>query len=425
MKLGVSYRTRYRQIIKKNKVLVENFSYISALQIFLLLSPLITYPYLVRVLGRELYGWVITAQVIAGYCSLIVDFGFKSVSAKHVSIYRENKDKLSEILSSVLLVRFLLWFFCFIVYTIIVYQIDSYREHIWLFLFSFGITFNELLFPQFFFQGIEKMKYIAILNIGIRLFFLLLIFIVVKETEDYVIVPLLSSIGYFLGGVVSLYVIFFREGVRLRYPGMSNMLFHVKDASPIFVTDVICSIKDRLNYILLGSFVGMSEVVIYDLGSKFTNMLVKPINIVSTVFFPRMAKERNVNLFKRMAFLSFVGTVGGVELLNLVLPNVTRFFVDGDVDLLPIRLYLFAPIFLGLSGFIASNFLIALGYNKYILYSIIVTTGAYVLMLLLMYFGGTLHCVSAFVGITVISYFVELVYRLFVVRKILKNENDR
>ena len=205
MKLGVSYRTRYRQIIKKNKVLVENFSYISALQIFLLLSPLITYPYLVRVLGRELYGWVITAQVIAGYCSLIVDFGFKSVSAKHVSIYRENKDKLSEILSSVLLVRFLLWFFCFIVYTIIVYQIDSYREHIWLFLFSFGITFNELLFPQFFFQGIEKMKYIAILNIGIRLFFLLLIFIVVKETEDYVIVPLLSSIGYFLGGVVSLY----------------------------------------------------------------------------------------------------------------------------------------------------------------------------------------------------------------------------
>ena len=334
MKLSVLYRVKYSQILKRNKVLIENFSYISVLQIFIILSPLITYPYLVKVLGRELYGWVITAQVVAGYCSLIVDFGFKRISAKHVSIHRENKDKLSEILSSVLLFRFLLWIFCLVVYILIVYQVSSYREHVWLFIFSFGITFNELLFPQFFFQGIEKMKYIAVLNIGIRLIFVLLIFIMVKEAKDYLIVPLLLGIGYFLGGIVSLYVIFSREGVRFRYPGMKNMLFYIKDASPIFATDVICSIKDRLNYILLGSFVGMSEVVVYDLGSKFTNVLVKPINIVSTVFFPKMAKERNVNLFKKIAFLSFVSTIGVVVLLNLALPHVTRFFIAGDVYLL-------------------------------------------------------------------------------------------
>ena len=91
----------YKSLLKRHAVLFENFTYISILQIFVLVSPLITYPYLVRVLGKELYGWVITAQIIASYCSILVDFGFKRVSARHVAVFRDNKEKLSEIISTI------------------------------------------------------------------------------------------------------------------------------------------------------------------------------------------------------------------------------------------------------------------------------------------------------------------------------------
>lgn len=80
--------SRLKNIVKRSKshkVLIENFSYLAFLQVFLLLYPLITYPYLVDVLGKEIYGIVLTAQMLASYASLFIDFGSNFVCAKHVS----------------------------------------------------------------------------------------------------------------------------------------------------------------------------------------------------------------------------------------------------------------------------------------------------------------------------------------------------
>ena len=100
---------RVYELVKSHRTLIENFSYISILQVFILLTPLITYPYLTRVLGTELYGLVITAQVLSSYATIVVKFGFDSVSARHISMYRDDKSKLSEIMASILAMRFFLW----------------------------------------------------------------------------------------------------------------------------------------------------------------------------------------------------------------------------------------------------------------------------------------------------------------------------
>ena len=92
--------------IEKNKVLLENMSYLAILEVFILIAPLITYPFLVKSLGMEIYGLVITAQALASYASKIIDFGSNRVCAKHVSINREDKNKLSEIVNSVFFVRY-------------------------------------------------------------------------------------------------------------------------------------------------------------------------------------------------------------------------------------------------------------------------------------------------------------------------------
>ncbi len=109
--------SRLKNIVKRSKshkVLIENFSYLAFLQVFLLLYPLITYPYLVDVLGKEIYGIVLTAQMLASYASLFIDFGSNFVCAKHVSINRDNKAKLSEILSNVLFVRLVIFIIFFL-----------------------------------------------------------------------------------------------------------------------------------------------------------------------------------------------------------------------------------------------------------------------------------------------------------------------
>lgn len=409
-------------VLHSNKTLLENFSYISLLQVFILLAPFLTYPYLTRVLGTELYGLVLTAQMLASYATIIVRFGFDSVSSRHISINRDDKSKLSEIMSSILTMRGGLWVVSFIFYIAVVLLIPVYRENLLLFLFSYGLTLNVLLFPQFFFQGIEKMKFITIINVIIQAIFIVLTFIVIKEPSDYIFVPLLHAVGYLIGGIISLYIIFHRYGIEFRMPKKSEAEYYFKDALPLFTTDAVCTIKDKLNYLLLGLSVGMSEVVIYDVGSKLTSLAIQPLTIINTVLFPKMAKDRNDNHFKKIGMMVTVAIIAMVIVINLFLEPIVYILIGKPVPLLPVRILLLSPIFLGMSSYISSSLIVARGYNKYMFYSILVTTATYVILLLVLFVLGQLNTVMSFIALTVVSYFVELLYRVFIANKILTKQ---
>lgn len=413
------------RIAKNHKNILENLSYISILQIFTLLAPFITYPYLVGVLGKELYGFVITAQVLASYCSLIIDFGSNSVCAKHVSINRSNEDKLSEIVSSVFYIRSGLWVICLFFYIGLIYLIPSYRPHFFLFLFSYGMTMNEVLFPQYFFQGIERMKYSTLINILIKIVFIALVFIVVKSESDYLYVPLLYATGYVIGGIVALSMIFGRMQIRLTPPNFDTMKFYIKDCSAILATDLICTIKDKLNYLLVGSFAGMGNVVIYDLGSKINSLLYKPTEIVRTVLLPHFAKNKNLKQFKIAVIITASVAVILTCLANIFLPQIVEFFLHEEIALWPVRLFTLAPVILSVSAMISNNAFIAWGYNKYVLYSIIITTLVYIVTLVIIYFSGLIDRLYSFVLIAIISFLAELLYRLFALRKVIKDVQSR
>lgn len=198
----------------------------------------------------------------------------------------------------------------------------------------------------------------------------------------------------------------------------------MKESLSIFSTEIITSIKDKLSYILIGSFVGMSEVVIYDLGAKFTAMLVKPITILSRVLFPKIAKERNILLSTNTALVSFILMTIIIIVFNLFLPYIVKLFLSETINLMPLRIFSLAPLFLSVSSFIATNSIIAFGFNKYIFYSIIVTTAVYVTFSGIFYFSNSLNTVTAFVIISVVSYLAELIYRVVIAKKITKKLQD-
>lgn len=396
---------------KQNKQIIENFSYLGFLQFFLLIYPLITYPYLVKVLGRELYGVVLTAQMLASYASLLIDFGSNFVCAKHVSINRDNPRILSEIISNVLFVRFLLFIVCGFIYLIVTLLIPAYRDHFWLFILTYGFTTNDLLFPQFFFQGIEKMKFITIINVVTKLVMVAFVFIFVNSSEDVLYVPIIYSFGFLIGGLVSLYIIVCKMKVKFVKPTIKASLFYLKDSSSIFLTDVVCSIKDRLSYLLVGTFVGMSDVVLYDLGQKLHGIAAKPYMLICTVMFPRLAKDRDLKLLKKIGIVNFCVTLAVVLLSNLFLKEISFFFLHEYISLLPLRLFLFGPLLLSISYVISNNLFVAFGYNKYMFYSIVVTTAAYAACLFIALFTGNLNSILTFICIALISYSVELIYR--------------
>ena len=423
----VSYFSKYIKsavgLLKRNKVIFENFSYLTLFQVLSLIFPLITYPYLVRVLGKELYGLVITAQVLSGYCTIIVQFGFPLISAKHIAINKDNKEELSRIMSAILCSQAFLLLVSFALYMAVICLVPSYREHFLLFFYSFFLVLQSILFPQFYFQGIEKMKYVTIIQLVFQLIFVALTFVVIKEQSDYVYVPLLHSIGYAIGGVIALYLIFVKDGIKFRKPIFSDVKYYTKDALPIFSTDVICTIKDKLNYLLLGSMVSMSQVVVYDVGAKIHALMMKPNGIILTVIFPKMAKDKDDRQFKKVAWVVFGMIVFLYGIINLFLHPIVFYFIGEEIDLLPIRLFVLCPLFLGVSQYFARCFFIARGYNKHILYSIVITTFVYIVSLIIFYLMEQLNSVTTFVILTLLSFVAELLYRIIVYRKLMRLSN--
>lgn len=407
-------------MVSKHKTILENMSWVAIVEVFMLIAPLITYPYLVKVLGMELYGLFITAQVLAGYATLLIDFGSNSVVAKHVSINRDNKEILSEIVCSVFTVRSFLWIICLPIYCGIVAIVPSYRENWFLFLMTYGLTLNDVLYPRYFFQGIEKMRISSIINIGVKLFFILLVFVVVRDQEDLLMVPILYTVGYGLAGLVSMIIIFGQMRIHFAIPPIKRMMVYVKDSSAIFATDLIRTVKDKFNYFFIGGFSGMSNVVVYDLGMKLNSILVKPAQIISQVLFPRFAKNRNTRKLNAMTWIVLGITVAAVTLTNIFLPWIAEFFLHTSVDLMPLRIFSLAPVLLAVSSFVSHNFFVAYGYNKYMLYSIIVTTIGYLSALGFVAMTHRMSSVYSFVCISLFSYFVELIYRLITKQRLVK-----
>lgn len=424
--MKTALKTYCKNFVHQHSTLIENMSYMTLLQVFLMLAPLITYPYLVRVLGKEVYGWVLTAQMLASYFSILIDFGSNSVCAKHVAVAKGDKSKLSEIVCSVFYTRFALAVTGFFIYIAIVLLVPSYRTHATLFILSYGMTLNELLFPQYFYQGIEKMKLTAITNVVIKLIFIALIFIVVHSPEDYFYVPIFYAIGYGVAGLIAMWIIFRNMHIPVSIPSWSAMKIYIKDSASIFATDVVCTIKDKVNYLLLGAFIGMESVTVYDLGLKLNSILAQPYNIIRTVIFPRSAQTRDLQKIKKSILIIFLITLTSVILVNLFLDPIVAYFLDdATIDNLPVRLLLIAPVILSVSVPIATNVFVALGYNKYVLYSIIVTTVVYLVALLALLFSGHLSSIYSFIFLALISYLTELLYRLYAYKKIANLEHKK
>lgn len=335
----------FKEKAGRNKTLIQNFSYLSALQVFNMLLPLITYPYLIRVLGKETYGLVVFAQAIIGYLVILVGFGFNISATKEVSIHRDNKEKLSEIVSSVLLIKGSLFLISMLILSTLIFFIPRAQEYKALFFLTMWMCLYDVIFPIWYFQGIEQMKYITYITLFSRLTFVALIFVFIHSPVDYLYIPIINGIGALLAGITSLYIIFASHKVNFGLQSYQNLRFYFKDSIPIFISNVSTRLYVSTNKVIIGAFLGMGEVAYYDLGEKITSILKIPQSILSQSLFPKISKEKNISFIKQIFKVSIlintalfifvilfsrqiVVLLGGMQMLNAVIVvNILAFTV--------------------------------------------------------------------------------------------------
>lgn len=409
----------FKNILKNQKVLIANYSYLGLLQIINLLIPLATYPYLIQTLGKELYGTVIYSQAIIGYLVILVNFGFNISATKEISIHRDDKLKITEIVSSIFQIKFVFFMLTIVLLMLALYFLNLDSELHLLFYLTMWLCLYEFIFPIWYFQGLEEMKYITLITLTTRLFFLALIFVFINSKEDYLLLPIISGIGAVLGGLISVYIVFVKHKVGFKIQKLNTLLFYIKEALPIFISNVSIRLYVSTNKVILGAFLGMSEVAYYDLAEKIISILKMPQSILSRVLFPKISREKNMLFVKKVFKLS----VGLNLLLYVFLVFLAEFIILflGGEEMLPSKhivliLGLTIPL-VGVGNTLGVQMLIPLGYSK-VFSKVIVSSGVlYAVLVTMLIILNNITILNLTILTVIIEVFVVFYMFFFSIRK--------
>lgn len=239
----------------------KNFSSLVILQGANFLLPLITLPYLVRVLGTERFGLVMFAQSFALFFIILVDFGFNLSATRAVSLNRNNKSKINEIFSSVFIIKFFLILISLIIISVIVIFIPRFNKDWEIFFLSFGVVIGQALFPVWYYQGIEKMSLITVINVLAKLVFTILILVFVKSEVNYLMVPIFNSVGFILAGIIGL--LFAMKNISFKTPKFNNLKVVFKESSQLFISNLSTTLYTTSNTLILGLFTNNYMVGVY------------------------------------------------------------------------------------------------------------------------------------------------------------------
>lgn len=281
-----------------NKRLLSNFISLLVLQGTNYILPLITFPYLVRVLGVEYFGLLAFASATIAYFNILTDYGFNLTATREISIHRNNKEKVIEIFSSVMTIKIILMFISFFLLSILVFSFEKFSKNALIYFLTFGTVIGQVLFPQWFFQGMEKMKYITFLNILAKSIFTIAIFVFIHQKSDYWKVPLINSLGFITAGIIAVYMIINKFKINFRLQSLKKIKTCFIKGWPIFVSNLLTSIYTVSNKLILGIFTSPLIVGYYAIAEKIINIINSLKSIIFSVLFPYFSKLVQENVYK-------------------------------------------------------------------------------------------------------------------------------
>ena len=277
---------------KNGKVILENFLSLSSLQIVNIILPLITLPYVLRIIGLDNYGIIALALALTAYFQSLTDFSFMITATRDVSIFKNSPEKLNIIFSKVIIIKSLFFLVSLLIIYLIVFLYPPFYENRLIFILTSSMLFGQILFPEWFFQGVEKMKFISILNVAIRVFFTINIFIFITQKDDFWIYPLLNSLGYIGAGIAGQYIVISKFKVKFRWIKVRYIKQTIVSNYPIFINQFFPTLYNNTSSFLLGIISGTYLVGLYTAIKKIVDLSISLLSIVSRVFYPFLNRNR-------------------------------------------------------------------------------------------------------------------------------------
>lgn len=400
-------------INQDNKTLFKNFIALTLLQATNFILPLVTLPYIIKVIGAENFGILNIAQALATYLVVFTDYGFNLSATRDVSINRDNTEALSEISSVVFATKLILCLIGFIILSLLILAIPKFRAESVLFFFSFSIVIGQALLPIWFFQGIEKMKFITYLNLFSKVLFTVLIFIIINKPSDYVYIVLLNSVANILSGIAGIWIMAYSFNIRFNLPEIKAIKKEIQKGWYIFTSNLSNVIYTNSNILILGFFSTNLVVGYYSIAEKVMTALKQILIVFSQAIYPKVCRlslkeHLSVVSFIRKVIFPFTGCMFMICSILFFLTDQIVYFFTGDFIPEPIfflKMLIFVPFIISLN---IPPYQTLLAYNLKRSYSSILMLGAIINICLNLLLVSSIQALGTVITVIATETFITL-----------------
>ena len=375
------------------KQLIENIFSLSILNGLNVLLPLVTLPYILNVVGKANYGVYSYTYVIVQYVILFSTYGFNFSATKQISQCRDDGELVSRIYNSVIACKAIIAVLISSLLLLCSHWVFRDKVGTMMFVYGLGMIVGDIFTPVWLFQGMEKMRYMTIVNASSKVLFTLLIFVFVRESEDYQLLILLNSCGYLLAGVLSLILVYRQFHLKLRWVKWSDMWLQLKEGSAVFGSTFGMNLYRNANVIILRQFVTDEFVGLYSAAEKVVKGFQSLISPIVQALFPHLSLrfknktvDENLLLLRKLA-VPFVALVLVVAVLVFLFASSISDFLCGKdfVACVPyIRIMTLVILFGEVNYLVGIVGLINMNGQRYFFQSVIVTGVFSVVFMLLM-----------------------------------------
>ncbi|MFA7254468.1 MAG: flippase [Candidatus Omnitrophota bacterium] len=401
----------------ERKTVLHNFASLSVLQAITYVLPVLILPYLFRVIGPEKFGLIAFAQAFVQYFMILTDYGFSISATKEISLCQHDHAEVSKVFSSVMMMKIALALVSLALLSCAVYFIPKFRSDWMVYALSFGAVLGNTLFPVWFFQGTEKMKYIADLNIAGGILTVIFILFFVRGPRDYLMVPLITSCVSLITGLWGQYIAFKKLGVLFRFPGYTSLRGQLTAGWDIFISIVAINAYTTTRIFAVGLLTNNATTGFYSIAEKLAGLCQTfPLASFSQALFPRLSKifhkskARAYDFMQRIQLITINISLIFLPLIFVFAHPIIRTIFGGDYPktVLSFRLLLVAVLFISANAF-RVQFLLVCGktqlYSRiHVMMAMIGLPLIFLLIVSFSYVGAAIATIVIEAGIFAVTY---------------------
>ena len=357
--------------MKSNK-LIENIISLSTIKGIEYVLAFITFPYLVRVLQVETYGLIVFSQSIVNYFTLFTDYGFNLSGPKAIAQH-DDKEEYGIVCANIFVAKLFLLLVWTVVFVIMLCGMTFWgKTDFKLYMIVFLSVIGNVLFPVWFFQGIQQMRYITFVNVIARAFSVVGIFLFVNKPEDYLFAAFCQSVTPLVAAICSWFVIFNNYPEVIRKPTLIGMKKELKDAWPIFTSNIAINLYTASNIVFLGMLTDNTVVGYFSGAKKIIDNVTQLFSPISQAIYPHVSKKVTESKESAIAFLRKVVVVfgGGTFALSLFIilfaDWIVRILLGNGYEqsIILLRIMAFLPFLIALSNVFGIQTMLTFGMQR-------------------------------------------------------------